>query len=441
MWLGILYRKAMVNIVVVGLQWGDEGKGKVVDWLSNSADAVVRFQGGNNAGHTIVIEDKIYKLNLLPSSILHNNKLSIIGNGVVLDPYALISEIDNLKESGINITDQNLAISESCPLVLSVHKQADILFEQLREDTIGTTNKGIGPCYSDKISRRAIRVCDLFDTKDLLHNKVTHLLSYHNLLRKNMGTPNIEADNIVNELLDITPKILPFVKPVWKVIYDLTQARKVIIFEGAQGTFLDIDHGTYPFVTSSNTIAPQAWVGCGINPSNKSYVLGLIKAYTTRVGNGPFFTEQNNDIGKIMFEKGKEVGTVSNRQRRCGWFDAVLARQAIILSGVSGLVITKLDVLDQFNEIKICVKYKYGNVTYDYLPASPNIQNNLEPIYETVPGWQTNTFGTASYKDLPKNAISYIKKIEEILKVPVHLISTGPERNSMIILNNDFLQP
>lgn len=435
-----LYRKAMVNIVVVGLQWGDEGKGKVVDWLSTNADAVVRFQGGNNAGHTIVINDKVYKLNLLPSSVLQNNKLSIIGNGVVLDPYALVSEIDNLKSSGINITTQNLAISESCPLVLSVHKQADILFEQLRQDTIGTTNKGIGPCYADKIGRRAIRVCDLLDTKDLLYSKVNHLLIYHNLLRKSLNTPPIKAEDIVNELLNIAPKILPFVQPVWKTIYNLTQQNKTIIFEGAQGTFLDIDHGTYPFVTSSNTIASQAWVGCGINPSNKSYILGLVKAYTTRVGNGPFFTEQNNDIGKIMFKTGKELGTVSNRKRRCGWFDAVLARQAIMLSGVSGLVMTKLDVLDQFSEIKICVKYKYGDKTYDYLPASPHIQSNLEPIYEILPGWQTSTFGSVSYKDLPQNAILYIKKIEEILKVPIHLISTGPERNSMIILNNDFLQ-
>ncbi|AAZ68599.1 adenylosuccinate synthase [Ehrlichia canis] len=429
----------MVNIIVVGLQWGDEGKGKVVDWLSTNADAVVRFQGGNNAGHTIVVNDNVYKLNLLPSSVLQNGKLSIIGNGVVLDPYALISEIENLKSNGINITSQNFAISESCPLVLSVHKQADMLFEQLRQDTIGTTNKGIGPCYADKISRRAIRVCDLFDPKDLLHNKVNHLLSYHNLLRKNINNPSIETENIVNELLSIAPKILPFVQPVWKTIHNLIEQNKTIIFEGAQGTFLDIDHGTYPFVTSSNTIAQQAFIGCGINPSNKTHILGLVKAYTTRVGNGPFFTEQNNNIGKTMFESGKELGTVSNRQRRCGWFDAVLARQAVILSGVSGLVMTKLDVLDQFSEIKICVKYKYENKIYDYLPASPYIQSKLEPVYETLPGWQTSTFGSVSYKDLPQNAISYIKKIEEILKVPIYLISTGPERNSMIIINNDFL--
>ncbi|QGR02987.1 adenylosuccinate synthase [Ehrlichia ruminantium] len=429
----------MANIVVVGLQWGDEGKGKVVDWLSNQADAVVRFQGGNNAGHTIVIQDKTYKLNLLPSSILHNNKLSIIGNGVVLDPCALISEIENLRINGININTQNLIISESCPLVLSIHKEADTLFEQLRQNTIGTTNKGIGPCYADKISRRAIRVCDLFDNKDTLYNKVNHLLNYHNLLRENFNIATVTTSTLVNELLEVAPKILPFVQPVWKIIYDLTQKNKVIIFEGAQGTFLDIDHGTYPFVTSSNTIAPQAFVGCGVNPSNNSCVLGVIKAYTTRVGNGPFFTEQNNEIGTSMFEIGNEIGTVSNRQRRCGWFDAVLARQAIILSGVSGLVLTKLDVLDQFSEIKICTQYRCGNTIYDYLPASSDVQNNLEPIYETVPGWQENTFGSVTYEDLPKNAISYIKKIEEILKVPVHLISTGPERNAMIIINNKFL--
>ncbi|CEI85254.1 adenylosuccinate synthase [Ehrlichia minasensis] len=429
----------MVNIIVIGLQWGDEGKGKVVDWLSTNADAVVRFQGGNNAGHTIVVNDNVYKLNLLPSSVLQNDKLSIIGNGVVLDPYALISEIENLKSNGINITSQNFIISDSCPLVLSVHKQADMLFEQLRQDTIGTTNKGIGPCYADKISRRAIRVCDLFDPKDLLYNKVNHLLSYHNLLRKNLNNPLIETQSIVNELLSIAPKILPFVQPAWKAIHNLIEQNKTIIFEGAQGTFLDIDHGTYPFVTSSNTIAQQAFVGCGINPSNKTHILGLVKAYTTRVGNGPFFTEQNNNIGKTMFESGKELGTVSNRQRRCGWFDAVLARQAVILSGVSGLVMTKLDVLDQFSEIKICVKYKYEDKIYDYLPASPYIQSKLEPVYETLPGWQISTFGSVSHKDLPQNAISYIKKIEEILKVPIHLISTGPERHSMITINNDFL--
>ncbi|QLK57986.1 adenylosuccinate synthase [Ehrlichia ruminantium] len=430
----------MTNIVVVGLQWGDEGKGKVVDWLSNNADAVVRFQGGNNAGHTIVIQEKTYKLNLLPSSILHNNKLSIIGNGVVLDPYALMSEIDNLRINGININTQNLVISESCPLVLNIHKEADTLFEQLRQNTIGTTNKGIGPCYADKISRRALRVCDLFDKKDILYNKVNNLLNYHNLLRQNFNILPIEASKLVDELLDIAPKILPFVKPVWKVIHDLTQQNKTIIFEGAQGTFLDIDHGTYPFVTSSNTIAPQAFVGGGINLSHSSCVLGVIKAYTTRVGNGPFFTEQKNEIGKSMFERGNEIGTVSNRERRCGWFDAVLAKQAIILSGVSGLVLTKLDVLDQFSEIKICTQYKYDGVIYDYIPASSYVQNNLEPIYETVSGWKENTFGSVTYEDLPKNAISYIKKIEEILKVPVYLISTGPERNAMIIINDKFLK-
>ncbi|CAN7939930.1 unnamed protein product, partial [Ixodes pacificus] len=377
----------MAGVVVVGLQWGDEGKGKIVDWLSASADAVVRFQGGNNAGHTIVVDGRIYKLNLLPSCVLRKGKLSIIGNGVVLDPYAFVKEIENLKESGVRIDCDNLLLSETCPLVLGIHRDMDLILEGLRseERKIGTTCMGIGPCYEDKVGRRAVRLCDLLDERVLIQ-KIGDLLSYHNLIRRATGNAIVSVDEIMQELMQIAPKVLPFMRPVWRVIDDLTKRNKNVIFEGAQGALLDVDHGTYPYVTSSNTVASQVYIGCGIGALDNISVLGLVKAYATRVGNGPLVTEQCNETGNVMFERGQELGTVSNRKRRCGWFDAVSARQAILFSGAVRLAVTKLDVLDTMHEIKVCVQYKHGEVSYDYLPSALHVQNQLEPVYEVLPG-------------------------------------------------------
>jgi adenylosuccinate synthase len=421
----------MKNVVVVGLQWGDEGKGKIVDYLSESADAVVRFQGGNNAGHTIVVNGQIYKLNLLPSAVLRPGKVSLIGNGVVLDPYALIQEIELMQSKGVGINPSNLMISESCPLILNLHKEKEALFEST--DKIGTTSKGIGPCYEDKVGRRAIRLCDL-ENVECLSERIDALLNYHNVIRKGFGNKLISKEEIIKEILGISEKILPYRRHVWDILSDFQDKGKKIIFEGAQGTFLDIDHGTYPFVTSSNTIAAQAIIGSGLFSNN--YILGIAKAYTTRVGNGPFPTEQKNEVGDSLFTKGKELGTVSNRKRRCGWFDAVLVRHAIKLSGVSSIVLTKLDILDSFDTIKICVKYKYGNNEFDSLPASYEMQKKLEPVYEEMPGWQKNIQGQRSTSELPINLIKYVKRIEELTGVPVSLISTSPDRESVIILKN-----
>jgi adenylosuccinate synthase len=423
----------MHNIVIVGLQWGDEGKGKIVDYLSENVDAVVRFQGGNNAGHTIVVnDDEVYKLNLLPSAVLRSNKISIIGNGVALDPHALVSEIELLRAKGIDINPNNLVISESCPLILSIHKDKEKLFEELNENhKIGTTNKGIGPCYEDKVGRRAIRLCDL-ESEDELNQRIETLLNYHNAIRKGLGSKLVTKEETIKELQEISKKILPYKKSVWKVLNNLVMENKKIIFEGAQGTFLDIDHGTYPFVTSSNTIASQAITGLGL--SSSANVIGIAKAYTTRVGNGPFPTEQNNEIGDSLFTVGKEVGTVSNRRRRCGWFDAVLVRQAVKLSGVSSIVLTKLDILDSFDRIKICTGYQYNNEEYDHLPASHVIQKELEPIYEEFPGWKESTQGKRYAEDLPVNLIKYVERIEQLIGVPVDLISTSPKREDIVIL-------
>lgn len=422
----------MNNIVIVGLQWGDEGKGKIVDYLSGSADVVVRFQGGNNAGHTIVVNDEVYKLNLLPSAVLRTGKISIIGNGVALDSHALISEIESLKTKGIDINPSNLMISESCPLILSVHKDKEKLFEDLNENhKIGTTNKGIGPCYEDKVGRRAIRLCDL-ENADELDKRVDTLLNYHNAIRKGLNYKLIEKEEILKEIQEISKKILQYKKTVWKVLNDLVKEGKSVIFEGAQGTFLDIDHGTYPFVTSSNTVASQAITGSGL--SSNTHVIGVAKAYTTRVGNGPFPTEQKNEVGDSLFTIGKERGTVSNRRRRCGWFDAVLVRQAVQLSGVSSVVLTKLDILDSFDTIKICTGYKCDDGLYDYLPASHSIQERLEPIYEELQGWKENTQGTRSTEGLPVNLIKYIERIEGLIGVPIHLVSTSPKREDVIEL-------
>ncbi len=424
----------MNNIVIVGLQWGDEGKGKMVDYLSENAGVVVRFQGGNNAGHTIVVDGEVYKLNLLPSAILRTSKISIIGNGVALDSHALISEIELLKTRGIDVNPNNLMISESCPLILSVHKDKEKLFENLNGNhKIGTTNKGIGPCYEDKVGRRAIRLCDLENT-DELNGKIDTLLSYHNAIRRSLSCQVAKKGEILKEIEEVSKKILPYKKPVWRILNDLIKEGKEIIFEGAQGTFLDIDHGTYPFVTSSNTVASQAITGSGF--SSNAYVIGVAKAYTTRVGNGPFPTEQKNELGDSLFSIGKELGTVSNRKRRCGWFDAVLVRQAVQLSGVSSVVLTKLDILDSFDRIKICTGYEYNGRVYDYLPASHAIQEKLEPIYEEFPGWKERIQGKRSVKELPTNLIRYIRRVEELIGVPIHLISTSPKREDVIKLRD-----
>ncbi|MCV3769268.1 MAG: adenylosuccinate synthase [Wolbachia pipientis] len=424
----------MNNIIIIGLQWGDEGKGKIVDYLSENAGVVVRFQGGNNAGHTIVANGEVYKLNLLPSAILRTSKISIIGNGVALDSHALISEIELLKTRGIDVNPKNLMVSESCPLILSLHKDKEKLFEDLNGNyKIGTTNKGIGPCYEDKIGRRAIRLCDLEST-DELNRKVDILLSYHNAIRQGLSCQVIKKEEVLKEIKEISKKILPYKKSVWRILNDLTKEGKEIIFEGAQGTFLDIDHGTYPFVTSSNTVASQAIIGSGF--FFNANIIGVAKAYTTRVGNGPFPTEQKNKVGDSLFSIGKEIGTVSNRKRRCGWFDAVLVRQAVQLSGVSCVVLTKLDILDSFDRIKICTGYKYNRKRYDYLPASYSIQGRLEPIYEEFPGWKESTQGKRLIKELPKNLIRYIRRVEELIGVPIYLISTSPKREDVIKLRD-----
>ncbi len=423
-----------MNFIIVGLQWGDEGKGKIVDYLSQSADAVVRFQGGNNAGHTIVIDNEIYKLNLLPSAVLRTNKISIIGNGVVLDAHSLLSEIELLRARGIVINSDNLIISESCSLILSLHREKEKLLES--SNRIGTTNRGIGPCYEDKVGRRAIRLCDLEDEEELVR-RIDVLLNYHNAVRKGFNAPLAKKEEVLKEIQEIAKKVLTYKRSVWKVLDTLAKEEKKIIFEGAQGTFLDIDHGTYPFVTSSNTISSQAITGSGL--FLKSHVVGIAKAYTTRVGNGPFPTEQKNEIGNNLFAMGKELGTVSNRRRRCGWFDAVLVRQAIKLSGVSSMILTKLDILDSFDKIKICIGYRSKEQEYDYLPASSSIQKKLNPIYEELPGWKENTRGKRHVKELPTNFIRYIKRIEELVGVPVNLVSTSPEREDVVVLNPFYL--
>lgn len=424
------------HITVVGMQWGDEGKGKIVDWLCDKADVALRFQGGNNAGHTIVIGDTTYKLNLLPSSVLRSDKLSIIGNGVALDASALIMEIENLK--GVNIDPHNLLISENCSLILNLHKQKEELFENLRkQQKIDTTNKGIGPCYEDKIGRRAIRLCDLQD-HNTLQRKVNILLQYHNILRKGAGLQPLVHEEVMNELENISQRILPYSRATWQIL-DKLKPDKKIIFEGAQGILLDIDHGTYPFVTSSNTVAPYAAVGSGVYCKDL-HILGVIKAYTTRVGNGPFPTEQKNEIGKSLFNIGKEVGTVSGRERRCGWFDAILAKQAISLAGISSIALTKLDILDDFDAIKICTGYKLNNRTYDYLPTLSSMQQELEPVYEELPGWKEKTSDQSTLTGLPINARKYIERIEELLEKRISLISTSPKRDNMIVVDNTFIK-
>ena len=428
----------MKNVVVVGSQWGDEGKGKIVDWLSNQADVVVRFQGGHNAGHTLVINGVTYKLSLLPSGIVRKNKISIIGNGVVVDPWALLDEIKELKSKGIDINDKNLIISEAVTLILPFHRELDEIREnQAGKEKIGTTRKGIGPAYEDKVGRRSIRLMDLLSDKDL-DNKLETALLHHNSIRKGLGKEIYKKDEIKNKLLKIVPEIIVYAAPVWKKIDEFKQQGKKILFEGAQGILLDVDHGTYPFVTSSNTVASTAATGSGCGPDTIKYVLGITKAYTTRVGEGPFPTELKNNIGELLGKRGKEFGTVTSRKRRCGWFDGVLVRQTIKISGINGIALTKLDVLDEFDEIKMCIHYELDGKKIDYLPTSSKDQFKVKPIYKTFPGWKTSTQGVRKINELPEKARNYIIAVEDFIGAKISSISTSPEREDTILLENPF---
>ncbi len=427
----------MAGVVVVGAQWGDEGKGKIVDWLCNRADVVVRFQGGHNAGHTLVVGNVTYKLALLPSGVVQG-KLSIIGNGVVVDPWALISEIEKITAQGVKISPDKLVLSDQAALILPFHRDLDAAREEKAGDaSIGTTKRGIGPAYEDKVGRRAIRVADLADPESIAW-KVERLTAHHNALRRGLDLPEIDVAALKKDLAAIAPKVLPYAQPAWRVLNAAFEDSKRVLFEGAQGMLLDVDHGTYPFVTSSNVAAGQASAGSGVGPRKISYVLGLVKAYTTRVGAGPFPTELHDENGKRLGEVGHEFGTNTGRARRCGWFDAVLVRQSIALSGIDGIALTKLDVLDGFEEIKICTGYKIGDKMFDYLPASLKDQEAVKPIYETLEGWNSTTRGVRSSKDLPANAIKYIRRIEELIGCPAAIVSTSPERDDVILMRDPF---
>jgi len=428
----------MANVVVVGAQWGDEGKGKIVDWLSEQADVVVRFQGGHNAGHTLVIGDKVYKLSLLPSGVVRPGKLSVIGNGVVLDPHALASEVERLAGQGVSITRENLRVAENATLILSIHRELDALRESGSAGTkIGTTKRGIGPAYEDKVGRRAIRLMDLADLS-ALPEKIERLLTHHNALRRGFGLDEFEPKAIYEELASVAPKVLPYMDAVWRLLDEERRAGKRILFEGAQGALLDVDHGTYPFVTSSNTVAGQAATGSGLGPGGVGYVLGIAKAYTTRVGEGPFPTELLDETGELIGQKGKEFGVVTGRKRRCGWFDATLVRQTVRTSGIDGIALTKLDILDGFETIKIGVGYRLDGETIDYFPASQGAQARVEPIFEEIEGWTGSTAGARSWADLPAQAIKYVRRIEELIGAPVAVLSTSPERDDTILMKNPF---
>jgi len=425
------------NVTVIGAQWGDEGKGKIVDWLASRADMVVRFQGGHNAGHTLVVGNQTYKLSLLPSGIVRGTP-SVIGNGVVLDPWALKDEVERIREQGIEVTPEILRIAETCPLILPIHRDLD----GLREDAsgagkIGTTRRGIGPAYEDKVGRRAIRVCDLAHLGEL-GPLLDRLCAHHDALRAGFGEPPVDRERLLRDLSEIADFVLPFAGPVWR---DLEEARgrgRRILFEGAQGVLLDVDHGTYPFVTSSNTVAGTVGAGSGMGPSAAGFVLGIVKAYTTRVGSGPFPTEQDNDIGQKLGERGHEFGTVTGRKRRCGWFDAVLVRQAVAVSGVTGVALTKLDVLDAFDTVKICTGYRIGGQQFDYLPPHAADQMRVEPVFEEIEGWPGSTRGARSWADLPARAIKYVRRVEELIRCPVALVSTSPERDDTILVRDPF---
>jgi adenylosuccinate synthase len=428
----------MANVAVVGAQWGDEGKGKIVDWLSERADVVVRFQGGHNAGHTLVIGNVEYKLSLLPSGVVRPGKLSIIGNGVVVDPWALVDEIDAIRKKGVEVTPENLKLADNAALILPSHGALDRAREARGgPQRIGTTGRGIGPAYEDKVGRRALRVCDLAHP-GTLEARLEPLFLHHNALLRGLGQPEIDRSELIAKLRAVAPRILPYAAAVWQLLDEARRKGRRILFEGAQGAMLDVDHGTYPFVTSSNTLAGQAAAGSGIGPSAVGYVLGITKAYTTRVGSGPFPTELSDETGRILGERGREFGVVTGRPRRCGWFDAVMVRQAIRLGGIDGIALTKLDVLDGFEEVKICTGYRRGSTIYDYLPSGTSVQAEIEAIYETAEGWRESTRGARSWADLPATAIKYIRRLEELIGAPVALLSTSPERDDTVLVRDPF---
>lgn len=427
----------MANVAVIGAQWGDEGKGKIVDWLASRADLVVRFQGGHNAGHTLVVGDKVYKLSLLPSGLVRGT-LSLIGNGVVFDPWHFRDEMEKLRAQGVEITPETLQVAETAPLILPFHRDLDALREDASgSGKIGTTRRGIGPAYEDKVGRRAIRVCDLAHLDDL-GPQLDRLCAHHDALRAGFGQPPIDRDALIAELREIAPSVLPYAAPVWLTLKGAKEAGKRILFEGAQGALLDIDHGTYPFVTSSNTVSGAAASGSGLGPGSVGFVLGIVKAYTTRVGSGPFPSEQDNEIGELLGTRGREFGVVTGRKRRCGWFDAVLVRQSVALSGVTGIALTKLDILDGMERLKICTGYTVGDKHYDYLPPSPQDQARAVAVYEEIEGWSESTAGARSWAQLPAQAIKYIRRIEELIGCPVALVSTSPEREDTILVRDPF---
>jgi len=426
----------MANVTVVGAQWGDEGKGKIVDWLSNRADVVVRFQGGHNAGHTLVVDGKVYKLALLPSGVVQG-KLSVIGNGVVVDPWHLLSEIAKIAEQGVIIGPELLVLADNATLILPLHKDLDQGREAASSQKIGTTGRGIGPAYEDKVGRRAIRVADLADP-EALKPKIERLLSHHGALRRGLGLPEADGEALFDQLMEIAPQILAYAQPAWRLLDQAYKAGKRILFEGAQGALLDVDHGTYPFVTSSNTVAGQAAAGSGMGPKGPGYVLGIVKAYTTRVGEGPFACELDDEVGKHLSTVGREVGVNTGRARRCGWFDAVLVRQSVAINGIDGIALTKLDVLDGLKTLKICVGYRIGDREVDYLPAGMRDQAAAVPIYEEMDGWSESTAGARSFKDLNANAIKYVRRVEELIGAPVALLSTSPERDDTILMRDPF---
>ncbi|OYX51202.1 MAG: adenylosuccinate synthase [Sphingomonas sp. 32-66-10] len=427
----------MANVAVIGAQWGDEGKGKIVDWLASRADLVVRFQGGHNAGHTLVVGDKVYKLSLLPSGLVRGT-LSLIGNGVVFDPWHFRDEIEKLRAQGVEITPETLQVAETAPLILPFHRDLDALREDASgSGKIGTTRRGIGPAYEDKVGRRAIRVCDLAHLDDL-GPQLDRLCAHHDALRAGFGQPPIDRNRLLEELREIAPSVLPYAAPVWLTLKGAKEAGKRILFEGAQGALLDIDHGTYPFVTSSNTVSGAAASGSGLGPGSVGFVLGIVKAYTTRVGSGPFPSEQDNEIGELLGTRGREFGVVTGRKRRCGWFDAVLVRQSVALSGVTGIALTKLDILDGMETLKICTGYTVGDKHYDYLPPSPQDQARAVAVYEKIEGWSESTAGARSWAQLPAQAIKYIRRIEELIGCPVALVSTSPEREDTILVRDPF---
>ena len=428
----------MADVAVIGAQWGDEGKGKIVDWLSARADVVVRFQGGHNAGHTLVIDGEVFKLSLLPSGVVRKGCKGVIGSGVVVDPFALLAEIDRIRSQGVEITPENLIIAENATLILPVHQELDAMREGSASGVkIGTTKRGIGPAYEDKAGRRGLRIVDLADLSTL-PAKIENLLVHHNALRRGFGHDDADAKALLETLKEVAPKIAPFARPVWRELESARKEGKRILFEGAQGVLLDVDHGTYPFVTSSNTVAGQAATGSGLGPRAVGYVLGIVKAYTTRVGEGPFPTELEDETGQRLGERGHEFGTVTGRQRRCGWFDAALVRQSLKIAGVDGIALTKLDVLDGFETLNVCVGYRINGVDYDYLPAGMDNQALAEPVYETMEGWSGTTEKARSWADLPAEAVKYVRRIEELIETPVALVSTSPERDDVILMRDPF---